>query len=260
MPFLNQVSCEDQTGHSDEVGSGHQEYPFAIPAVTELCKSGLKLNPGVTFFVGENGSGKSTILEGIADRWGFDREGGSRTRNLVTRSYWSHLGPSIFLSRAIAGVNPMDGFFLRAESFFNFASMLDDFEEEEFTGNDYFNYGGKSLHEQSHGEAFLSLFMNRFGEHGLYILDEPEAALSPQRQLAFLVRMHDLVEAHCQFIIATHSPILLGFPGATIYRLDETGIEETAWENSDPYQVTKRFLNNRDQMLSYLFAEDEGED
>lgn len=250
MPFLNLVTCEEEE-------SDHPEYPFNIPAVSALCKNNLKLNPGVTFLVGENGSGKSTILEGIADRWGFDREGGSRTRNLVTRSYWSTLGPSIFLNRSTPGVNPMDGFFLRAESFFNFATMLDDFEDGEFTATDYFSYGGQSLHTQSHGEAFLSLFMNRFGEHGLYILDEPEAALSPQRQLAFMVRMHDLIEAHCQFIIATHSPILLGFPGATIYRLDETGIDQVTWEESDPYQVTKRFLNDRDRMLGYLFADDD---
>ncbi len=249
MPFLSGITCD--SGEDVEL-----VFPYSIPAVADLVESGLKLNKGVTFFIGENGSGKSTILEGVADRWGFDSAGGARSRNLVNRDFWSDLGSSIFLNQPTPRGRPMDGFFLRAENFFNFASMLDDFEEDWTTADGYFSYGGKSLHQQSHGEAFFSLFLNRFGGDGVYLLDEPEAALSPQRQLAFLVRMKDLVEDHSQFIIATHSPILLGYPGATIYRFSEDGIDEVSWEESEPYQVTQRFLNDRDRMLGYLFSED----
>lgn len=157
MPFLNRVECQAPDNHS---------YPFSIPSVISLSQKSLKLNRKVTFLVGENGSGKSTILEGVADKHGFEREGGNRTKNLVMKSYWSALGEYLTLVRP-PGLNPMDGFFLRSESFFNFASMLDELERGEFTGTGYFNYGGKSLHHQSHGESFLTLFLERFGEHGL---------------------------------------------------------------------------------------------
>lgn len=247
MPFLQSIECYAEGGRG---------YPFSIPAVATLLSHPLKLNRGITFLVGENGSGKSTLLEGIADKHGFTEEGGPRVKNLIQKGYWSALGGSLTLQRT-PGVNPMDGFFLRAESFFNFASLIDSFEEDWTTANGYFTYGGKSLHAQSHGESFLSLFLNRFGEHGLYLLDEPEAALSPSRQLAFMVRMHDLMQAHCQFIIATHSPILLGFPGATIYQLDEEGLHEVSYEETSPYQITEQFLRDRERMLGYLFSDDE---
>ncbi|MAS95215.1 MAG: AAA family ATPase [Verrucomicrobiales bacterium] len=247
MPFLRSAECATP---------GTAEFPFSIPAVSALASSPMKLNRGLTFLVGENGSGKSTILEGIADKHGFTREGGPRTKNLVQKDYWSDLGGYITLQRS-PGINPMDGFFLRSESFFNFATVLDELESEFPSKLPYFSYGGKSLHVQSHGESFLSLFLNRFGEHGLYILDEPEAALSPSRQLALMVRIHDLIEAHCQFIIATHSPILLGFPGATIYQLDEDGLEEVSYEETSPYQITQQFLKDRERMLGFLFSEED---
>ncbi len=248
MPFLQTLSLNPD-GDEDV-------FPFDIPAVQALSEEMLRFHPKVTFLVGENGSGKSTILEGIADRWGYEREGGGRNNNLYAKAPWSELGPSMFINRK-PGCNPMDGFFLRAESFFNYANYIDELEQGEFTGNGYFSYGGKSLHAQSHGESFLTLFKERFHGDGVYILDEPEAALSPQRQLAFLVRMHDLINDNSQFIIATHSPILLGYPESTIYQLDENGIQQITYEESQPYQITQRFLSNRDGMLARLLEEDE---
>ena len=139
---------------------------------------------------------------------------------------------------------------MRTESFYNFASYLDGI-------SDFRAYGGKSLHQQSHGESFLALFRHRF-EHGLYILDEPEAALSPQRQLAFLRIINELeTPRHAQFLIATHSPILLAYPGATLYRFDDDGIREVAYRDTDHYLVTKEFLNNPERILQYLFSEEE---
>ena len=254
MPFLDKVSFSDSSESSPE-----DEFPYNIPAVDSLRRNGMNLHPKCTFLVGENGSGKSTILEGIADRWGFDREGGGRNRNLYALELWSELGPSLYIARR-TNSNPMDGFFLRAESFFNFATLIDELEEGEFTANGYFSYGGKSLHCQSHGESFLTLFKSRFHGDGVYILDEPEAALSPQRQLAFLVRMNDLIQDNSQFIIATHSPILLGYPDATIHELDEEGMKEIPYEECQPYQITKRFISNRHQILNYLLSEDEEEE
>lgn len=253
MPFLTNVSL------SSDAPEDSDEYPLGIPAIRDLRETMLRFHPKCTFLVGENGSGKSTLLEGIADRWGYSREGGSRTRNLYAQELWSDLGPMLYLNRK-PGCNPMDGFFLRAESFFNFATMLDEFEEDIDTADGYFSYGGKSLHAQSHGESFLTLFKMRFHGDGVYILDEPEAALSPQRQLAFLVRMNDLIKDNSQFIIATHSPILLGYPDATIYELDEFGIKEIAYEQSQPYQITSRFLKDRERMLDYLLNDDDEED
>jgi len=253
MPFLKSISLNSEA--EDDEGSS-ADFPFSIPAIRSLEQSGLDRHPKCTFLVGENGSGKSTLLEGIADRWGFDEQGGGRYRDLYARELWSELGPSLFLNRKTAS-KPMDGFFLRAESFFNFATLLDDLEKEEFTGDGYFNYGGKSLHHQSHGESFLTLFKMRFHGDGVYLLDEPEAALSPQRQLAFLVRMNDLIQDNSQFIIATHSPILLGYPDAQIYELDEDGMREITYEESQPYQITSRFITDRERILDYLFSDEE---
>ena len=145
-----------------------------------------------------------------------------------------------------------EGFFMRAESFYNFASYLDGV-------SDFTAYEGKSLHHQSHGESFLALFQNRF-EHGLYILDEPEAALSPQRQLAFLKIIHDLeTPRHAQFLIASHSPILLAYPGATLYQLEDDGIREISYRETDHYLVMKGFLNGPERFFKYLFSEEEEE-
>lgn len=240
MPFLTKLSVDPRN-------SG---YPFSIPAIRRL-KDGIDLHPKVTYLVGENGMGKSTLLEGLADKWGFSMQSGNRSKTPGLRGYETALAPAMTLTKTRA--RPIDGFFLRAESFFNFASEMDDLEKEPFCANGYFSYGGKSLHEQSHGESFFSLFLNRFNGHGLYLLDEPEAALSPTRQMASLVRLHDLLDDFSQFVIATHSPIVLAYPDSIIYEFDETGIKKTEYEETQAYQVTKRFLRNPRQMVERLF-------
>lgn len=242
MPFLTRLQL-------DRPGDG---FPFTIPAVRSL-ERGLELHPKVTFLVGENGTGKSTLLEGLADKWGFSKESGNRSKAFASRSYDTALAPAMTLTRTSA--RPMDGFFLRAESFYNFATQMDDLEKEPFCASGYFSYGGKSLHEQSHGESFLTLFLERFGGHGLYLLDEPEAALSPSRQMAFLVRLHDLVNDFSQFVIATHSPIILAYPDSVIYEFNTTGIEPVSYRDSQPYQITSRFLKNPDGMLEKLLRD-----
>ncbi|MDY7220820.1 AAA family ATPase [Halalkalibacterium halodurans] len=221
-----------------------QEYPFSIPAIKHFQR--LELKSRVTFFVGENGSGKSTLLEAIADKCEFNTAGGGRNNYYEVDASESALGDYIRLSWLPKVSN---GFFLRAESFYHFASHVDEVDARHA-------YGGRSLHHQSHGEAFLSLFANRFNRKGVYLLDEPEAALSPQRQLSFLAILHDLVSSgDSQFIIATHSPILLGYPHATILSFDHGTIEETTYEQTEHYQLTRYFLENRERMLRELLGE-----
>ena len=217
-------------------------YPSCLPAVKELGT--LKLHPKVTFIVGENGSGKSTLLEAIATSWGFNPEGGTKNFNFGTRRSHSELHESLTLVKGIKRAK--DGFYLRAESFFNVATEIDALGVTD-------SYGGRSLHEQSHGESFFALMTNRFGGNGLYILDEPEAALSPSRQLAMLVRMHELIAKNSQFIIATHSPILMAYPDADIYQIDESGLVRTAYEETEHFLVTKAFLGNPKRQLALLF-------
>jgi predicted ATPase len=234
-----------------------EEYPFFLAAVRHL--GSLRLRAPVTFLVGENGTGKSTLLEAIAVASGFNPEGGTRNLRFATRASHSDLHRHLRLERGLK--RPQDGFFLRAESFYNVASALerlDELEDPEYhrllsAPAILHAYGGQSLHEQSHGESFFTLFTERFGGDGLYLLDEPEAALSPTRQLALLVRMHDLVAQRSQFLIATHSPILLAYPEAEILLLDEAGIRTVAYEETDHYVVTREFLNNRQRMLDELF-------
>ncbi|AQQ55052.1 AAA family ATPase [Planococcus lenghuensis] len=231
----------------------YEDYPLNIPAIRQM--ENIEINESVTFFVGENGSGKSTLLEAIADHCGFNLTGGSRNDRSNMRKGETALEPYVRLSWMPKLTN---GFFLRAESFFNFASDLDRLQAEEPGADVFKSYGGKSLHAQSHGESFLSLFTNRFGERAIYLLDEPEAALSPARQLALLKVIHDLTaDNRTQFIIATHSPILLGYPGAAIFDFDQPGIREIAYEETAHYKITKQFPENREQLLAYLFAADE---
>lgn len=215
-------------------------YPFNLPVLKGLER--LAFHPNVTFLVGENGSGKSTLIEALAMAWGFNAEGGGREHRFGTRASHSPLHRFVRPVRSAQRVD--DGFFLRAESVFTVATYLEGAEATRF--------GDKSLHEQSHGESFFALFDNRLTGDGLYILDEPEAALSPTRQLSFLARMHELVLARSQLIIATHSPILLGYPNAWIYQASEFGLDRIAYEDTEHYQVMRSFLTRREHLLEEL--------
>ncbi len=237
-PYWIEALFERRDGWDDAA------YPFNLPAVRSLHR--LEFHPGVTFLVGENGSGKSTLIEALAVAWGFNAEGGGREHRFGTRE--SHSPLHRFVRPVKSPQRLQDGFFLRAESFFTTASYL------EAAGAR--RYGDRPLHEQSHGESFFALFDNRFIGDGLYILDEPEAALSPTRQLSFLAKLHELVLARSQFIIATHSPILLGYPDAWIYQVSEHGLDRIEYEDTDHYQVTRNFLNRREMMLEILLSPD----
>ena len=240
-PFLEYVALVRERVPSFD------EYPFSIPAIRQLSQ--LNLDPKVTFLAGENGSGKSTLLEAIALVEGLNAEGGSRNFNFSTHESHSTLCQFLRLGRGSRSVRKADAFFFRSESFYNVAT------EAERLG---VAYGDRSLHEQSHGESFLSLILNRFFGNGLYILDEPEAALSPSRQLSLLRAMYELVEDGSQFIVATQSPIVLGYPKATIYWLSDTGIAPIAYTDTEHFRVTRSFLTQRDRMLRELFCPSEG--
>lgn len=232
----------------DKIASFDQ-YPFSLPFVRHIDE--IELHPAVTFLVGENGSGKSTLLEAIAVAWGFNPEGGTRNFRFQTRGSHSVLHEHLRLIKSIQRAR--DGFFLRAESLFNVASEIEHLDEEPAAGPPVINsYGGRSLHEQSHGESFFAVMMHRFGGRGFYVLDEPEAALSPSRQLAMIVRLHDLVRARSQFVIATHSPILMAYPNAWIYQVSEHGLRRVRLEETEHYIVAKRFLNDPQQQLARL--------
>ncbi|HYV23495.1 MAG TPA: AAA family ATPase [Candidatus Bathyarchaeia archaeon] len=231
----------------DEIES-FEAYPFSIPAIRELSE--LKLGSRVTLFAGENGSGKSTLVEAIAVAAGFNPEGGSRNVTVSTRPSHSVLHKHLRLVRGTR--RPRTGFFLRAESFFNVATYIEQLKDPEISAA----YGGIPLHQRSHGESFIALVTNRFGPNGLYVLDEPEAALSLRGNLALMRRMHDLVAQGSQFIISTHSPILLGFPGAIIYVLSEDGMVETRYDETEVVELTRAFLGDRDEFLHHLFEDD----
>jgi predicted ATPase len=236
--FVSRISLQ-----RDKVDS-FERYPFCLPAVRTLDR--LDLHPKVTFFVGENGSGKSTLLEAIAVSLGFNAEGGSKNFNFGTRRSHSELHEYLRVAKGFK--RPRTGFFLRAESFFNVATEIDNLDVVD-------SYGGRSLHEQSHGESFLTLMTERFGGQGLYILDEPEAALSPQRQLAVLSRIHDLVLDDAQFIIATHSPLLMAYPEACIYQCGKDGVSQVAYEDTEHFLVTRDFLADPQRMLRVLLKD-----
>lgn len=213
----------------------------------------LEFDRPVTFLVGENGTGKSTLLEGIAVACGFNPEGGTRNFNFSTRATHSVLGEYLTPARKRY---PRDGFFLRAESFYNVATNIDEMDEGPAMGPRLIDsYGGVSLHRQSHGESFLALVQNRFGGEGLYLLDEPEAALSPSRLLTLIGEMDQLVKADSQFIVATHSPVLMAFPEARIYVLSEDGVRTAEYQEAEHYQLTKRFLDDPERMLRYLLGD-----
>lgn len=220
-------------------------YPYTIPSIAAFQE--IEFTKPVTFFVGENGMGKSTLIEALAVLSRFNPEGGSRGFNFHTRESHSELYNNLILSRGYK--IRKDGYFLRAESFYNVATELENLKDSSVLDA----YGGKWLHDQSHGESFMALLMHRFFGRGLYILDEPEAALSPAKQLQMLSRIHQLVQQDSQFIIATHSPIIMAYPDAEIYLLDESGINTITYQDTSHYKIFKYFLNNPSGVLTELF-------
>ena len=241
-PFLRHIAISP-----DKID--RNRYPFNIPAFSHGID--IRITSNVTFFVGENGSGKSTLLEAIAESSGFNAEGGGHDHTFTDRKDKSDLSSVIHLSWL---PKVTDGFFMRAESFYNFASYIGQ------SGSDFRRYGGRSLHDQSHGESFLALFSHRF-KRGIYILDEPEAALSPQRQLSFLAIIHRLETAgRAQFLVSTHSPIILAYPGAVLLSLDGNEIREVHYVDTDHYRVTKQFLTAPERYFKHLFSEESADD
>jgi predicted ATPase len=245
-PFLREIRLKGKPENLDA-------YPFSIPSLHEGDLE-MDFTAPVTFFVGENGSGKSTVMEAIAVGCGFNPAGGSRNNLYDYKPTESSLANQL---RLVWNFKVTQGFFLRAESFFNFATHIDDLRDGAGGGKAYDSYGGQSLHQKSHGESFMALFENRF-KSGIYLLDEPEAALSPQRQLVFLARLRELLQAgESQFIIATHSPILLSYPGANIYSFDDSGISPVAYEETEHFQVTKDFLNAHESFYKHLLKNEQ---
>lgn len=229
------------------------EYPFNVPPITAL--DNINITSRVCFFVGENGTGKSTLLEAIATHYGFGREGGSRNFAFETTSSVRSVDPLVSALRVGFTARSGAGFYLRAESFFNVATYVDS------VGGAH-NYGGKSLQDQSHGESFIALLQNRFTRSGFYVMDEPEAALSPQRQLSFMVILHDLLQDNgdIQFLIATHSPILLAYPDAQILSFDGGHIHEITYRESQPFQLVSRFVAAPERYINALFNVPEDSD
>lgn len=239
-PYLQHISLRPE----DDID--FETFPFSIPAIRDMGV--LEFHPDVTFFVGENGAGKSTLLEAIALTLGFGPEGGTKNVLFETAKTTSHLHKHLKTSKSFKA--PKDGYFLRAESFYNVATYMD---EVGYLSS----YGDKSLHHRSHGESFMALLTLKLRGNGLYLFDEPEAALSPNRQLAALAAIHQLVQEQSQFIIATHSPILLSYPGAKIYQFDNSGIYEVAYEDTEHYAITRDFLNHYPKRLEQLLTDEE---
>jgi predicted ATPase len=226
-------------------GEARAGHPWDLPVVRALEGAGLAVHPRVTYLVGENGSGKSTLVEALAVAAGMNPEGGGRNFAHATRASHSELGGALRLARGAR--RPRTDFFLRAESLFTTATYLEDLAPGALA-----SYGGRSLHEQSHGESFLAVLVHRFGPDGLYLLDEPEAALSTQNCLTFLRRMHELVDAGSQFVVATHSPIVLAYPGALIYECGPDGVQAIAYDDAEPVRLMRAFLGAPDRFVERL--------
>jgi predicted ATPase len=221
------------------------EYPFNVPAIA--CLREIVIRGPVLFFVGENGSGKSTLLEAIANHYGFGREGGNRNLRVETTESVRAVDPLVRALRLSFTNRLGAGFYLRAESFFNTATAVDALGVTD-------GYGGRSLHEQSHGESFISLAAAKFNRDGFYIMDEPEAALSPQRQLSLLLLIHELLEKrkNVSVLIATHSPILLAYPEAQILSFDGGEIREITYRQTSSYQFWSSFIADPNRCIRAL--------
>ena len=225
-------------------------FPLNLPVIRYFRK--IAFHPNVTYIIGENGMGKSTLLEAIAIGLGFNPEGG--TLNFNFSSYDSHSDLHEYIRLAKGAYRPKDSFFFRAESYYNLATNIEELDKGGFGGKIVDSFGGTSLHELSHGESFFATFIHRFGEDGLYILDEPEAALSPLRQMSMLARIHELANGGSQFIISTHSPIIMAYPNAKIIQLTEEGMQEMALEETGHYKIMKQFFEDRDRLLHHLLG------
>ena len=226
----------------DAPGDG---FPYDLPVVQAIRRQPLRFHDKVTYLIGENGTGKSTLLEAVAVVMGFNPEGGTRNLRFSTRDTHSSLSDHVHVAK---GKRARRGYFVRAESLYNVASAIDDLGVSDF-------YGGRSLHAQSHGESFLALAANQFGPDGLYLLDEPEAALSPGRQLSILALIDQSVRAGSQYVIATHSPILMAYPDSWIYQLSEAGLERVGYDDTEHVQITRNFLASPARMMRHLFAD-----
>ncbi|MGP4074801.1 AAA family ATPase [Halobacillus sp. K22] len=237
---------------TDSINS-YETFPFSLSVIRNFKE--LLFHPNVTYIIGENGMGKSTLLEGIAIKLGFNPEGGTLNFNFSNYDSHSNLEQYLLLSKGIRKAR--DSFFFRAETFYNLATNIEELDRDSSFGPKIVDsFGGDSLHEQSHGESFFAAFNNRFRGNGLYILDEPEAALSPLRQISMLSRIHELVNKGSQFIISTHSPIIMAYPNSKIIQLSEEGMKETKLENTDHYMIMKQFFDDKDRLLHHLFEQD----
>ncbi len=247
--YIRSVKLNDKYIHEIE-----NSYLKDVASVKFLLEGNtIQFDKRITFIIGENGIGKSTLLEAIAVAYGFNPEGGTMNMSFSTHGSHSDLYKYLMIGKQR---HAKDGFFLRAEGFYNVASHIDDLDNEPipFAPPLKTSYGGKSLHEQSHGESFLATVQNRFSGNGLYILDEPEAALSPMKLLTLLAEIKYLADKKSQFIISTHSPILMAYPNAKIYEIKDNGIFSVNYKETEHYQVTKSFLDNPERTFKYLFS------